>query len=215
LNAAIINPNKSNPSPNSYDLWHSTISRMRLFIAVPLPPAVVQQLAVVTKRLRSDKDGLRWSSPESWHITLQFLGNTSDDQYACLVGKLRAFQSPRVPIKLEDLGFFHRAGVFFAGVSVTRELLLLQQHVTSATAQCGFVAENRPFHPHITLARAKGDARGANLRELKARIHSQPEFFSFVAQEFLLYEAFLGSAGSRYEIRERFPLGDRAPSSAS
>jgi 2'-5' RNA ligase len=179
---------------------------MRLFIAVPLPPALIHQLEETTKALRSPSDGLRWSPPESWHITLQFLGNTSQHQFASLVAKLLAIEFPRAPIRLQTLGFFDRAGVFFAGVSVTPELLFLQQHVTAATAHCGFVAETRPFHPHITLARAKGETRGSALRALKAKIHYQPEFSNFVATEFLLYEAFLASAGSRYEIRERFPL---------
>jgi hypothetical protein len=35
----------------------------------------------------------------------------------------------------------------------------------------------------------------------------QPRFTSFIADEFLLYESFLGSAGARHEVRERLPLG--------
>lgn len=179
---------------------------MRLFIAIPLAPTVIEELSAISKRLRSDHDGLRWSSPESWHVTLQFLGKTSPEQYSCLVARLRALHSHRVSMSLEGLGVFDRAGVFFAGVAVTQELLILQQRVTAATAHCGFIPEARPFHPHVTLARAKGGGRGKSLRELNARIIRQPDFTPFVASEFLLYEAFLGPAGSLYEIREHFPL---------
>jgi 2'-5' RNA ligase len=76
--------------------------------------------------------------------------------------------------------------------------------VVAATALCGFAAETRPFQPHITLARSKGQRRG--LSELKTRIGSQPEFTRFAAGEFLLFESFLGPAGSRYDIRARFAL---------
>lgn len=179
---------------------------MRLFIAIPLAPTVIEELSAISKHLRSDHDGLRWSLPKSWHVTLQFLGKTSPEQYSCLVARLRALHSHRVSMSLEGLGVFDRVGVFFAGVAVTQELLILQHRVTSATGYCGFVPEARPFHPHVTLARAKGDGRGKSLRELNARIIRQPDFTPFVASEFLLYEAFLGPAGSHYEIREHFPL---------
>jgi len=182
---------------------------MRLFIAIPLPAGVVRELSEVSKRLRSDQDGLRWASPESWHITLQFLGNTSPEQYACLVAGLREVRFSPVPISLNDLGIFDRAGVFFADVAVSEELLRLQQSVTAATSHCGFTAEDRPFHPHVTLARAKGDRRSSSIRALKSKISLQPHFGSFAAQTFQLYEAFLGPSGSRYEVREQFTLDNR------
>jgi RNA 2',3'-cyclic 3'-phosphodiesterase len=177
---------------------------MRLFIGIPLAAQVIEELSAVCQRLRSDSDRLRWSSPDSWHITLQFLGETPKDQYDCLLPRLREIRSPGISVRLAGLDFFDRVGVFFAGVDVSPELALLQRHVTAATAQCGFVAETRPYHPHVTLARARGDRRGHGLRELKSRVGHEPRFSSFIANEFLLYEAFLSPSGSRYEVRERF-----------
>jgi 2'-5' RNA ligase len=178
---------------------------MRLFVGIPLAAAVSSELAAISRRLRSPEDGLRWSAPESWHITLQFLGNTSPQQYGCLVAQLRELRLSPVPIWLGSLDFFDRAGIFFAGVRTTPELLLLQERVIAATAHCGFIPEARPFQPHITLARSKEQRQG--LFALKSKMPSQPSFTRFVAQQFLLYESFLGSPGSRYEIRERFSLG--------
>ena len=82
----------------------------------------------------------------------------------------------------------------------------MQQRVAAATAFCGFASEARPYQPHITLARSKGKDQGQGLSKLNAGIIHQPKFTSFVAGEFLLYESSLGAGGSRYEIRERFPL---------
>lgn len=178
---------------------------MRLFVGIPLAIPVIDELEKISFRHRADGDGLRWSTPESWHITLQFLGNTSQTQYECIVARLRELRSPPVPIELNETGFFDRAGIFFAGVALTPELLALQQRVIAGTGPCGFVPEDHPFRPHITLARSKGDGRG--LRDLKARIQRQPVFTRFVAEEFLLYESHLSSSGAHYEIRERFKLG--------
>src|ERR1035441_2758269 len=86
-------------------------------------------------------------------------------------------------------------------LGVTHELLLLHIRVTVATELCGFVRDTRPYQPHITLARGKGKGQRQALRELKTKVRPQPYFTRFVAEEFLLYESFLGPAGSRYEIR--------------
>lgn len=183
---------------------------MRLFIGIPLAAAAIDELKAVSARLRSSGDGLRWTAPESWHITLQFLGNTSPPQYACVVPSLRPLSSPPVPVCIEGLSCFDRSAVLIVRLRLTPELLLLQQRVTAATRPCGFVPESRPYQPHITLARGKGPRRG--LDDLKAKIRRPPSFPRFVAPEFLLYESFLSPAGSRYEVRESFPLAahDRA-----
>ena len=119
---------------------------MRLFIGVPLAAAVIDELRAASARLHSAGGGLRWTAPESWHVTLQFLGNTNLEQYACVIAHLRALQSPPVPVCLEELGCFERAGVLIAVVRLTPELLLLQERVTSATQPCGFVPEAPAAH---------------------------------------------------------------------
>jgi 2'-5' RNA ligase len=183
---------------------------MRLFIGIALPEAVLAELAAVCARLRPKAEGLRWTAPESWHITLQFLGNTSPEQLECLAVHLADVRSAAFSVHLGRLGCFDRAGIFYAAVDPAPPLAALQQRVTAATARCGFQAENRPFHPHITLARSKGPARsnGTNrsrsLNELLA--HMQPQFSRFTAAEFLLYESRLLPEGARYEVRVRFPL---------
>jgi RNA 2',3'-cyclic 3'-phosphodiesterase len=180
---------------------------MRLFIGIPLALQVVDEVSAVCRRLQTDRDGLRWTSPESWHITLQFLGETSSERYECVVARLREVQCPRVRVQLEGLGFFDRVGVFFADVEVNPELAALQRLVMNATARCGFVAELRPYHPHVTLARAKG-GRGEGLRALRERIRRGPQFTGFAAEEFSLYEALLSPSGSRYEVSYRFAFVD-------
>ena len=118
-------------------------------------------------------------------------------------GLSRIKQAP-FEIQLEPPGFFDRAGVFFAGVRLSPDLTGLQQKVVSATKPCGFIPEDRAYHPHITLARDKSG--GQALRRLKSRAPADVRFSHFVAREFLLYESFPGPGGSRYEVREGFVL---------
>lgn len=179
---------------------------MRLFVGIPLSPIVIDELTKLTTHLRSKEDGLRWTSTESWHVTLQFLGSTDQQQYNCIIPRLREICFPPIPIRLESTGVFDRAGIFFADVKPAPALLVLQQSVIAATTACGFVPESRPYHPHITLARAKEKDATQTLRNLKTRVVRDPKFTLFMASEFVLYESFTLPTGSGYEIRERFPL---------
>jgi 2'-5' RNA ligase len=188
---------------------------LRLFIGIPLAAATASELIAVVDHLRStanqrtESGSLRWSAPESWHITLQFLGSTTPQQYECVTAGLRELHHPPVSIALGAIGTFDRAGVLFVDVRVSPQLVALQQAVTNVTAPCGFVPETRPYHPHITLARRKGKSRGEELRNLKLQIGRQPDLSSFTAESFLLYESIPTPEGSRYEVRERFSLRGR------
>jgi len=179
---------------------------MRLFIGIPLAAGVADELAKLAARLRRKDDGLRWSAAESWHITLQFLGSVDEQRYGCVVERLREVRFTAVSVALEGVGTFDRAGVFFAGVRVTPQLIALQQRVTVAMEGCGFVPEERPYHPHITLARSKGKEGVRGLRALKMRVQREPKFGTFVAGEFALYESVPEPGGSRYVVLERFEL---------
>jgi 2'-5' RNA ligase len=179
---------------------------MRLFIGIALAANTASNLAAAVNRLRSQAapEALRWSAPESWHITLQFLGSSTPQQYECVTARLHELRQAHVSIELGAIGTFDRAGILFVDVRVSPALLALQQAVTAATTPCGFLPEDRPYHPHITLARRKGKSGGRELRNLK--IDPPPKFAGFTAESFLLYESTPTPAGSRYDIRERFRL---------
>jgi RNA 2',3'-cyclic 3'-phosphodiesterase len=179
---------------------------MRLFVAIPLEQRVSGEIQKVSDSLRSVAGRIRWTAPESWHITLQFLGNVTPEQLPCLMAHLGKVQSQRISIQLGGIEVFDRAGVLFVGVTVSEKLAALQRNVSSATEACGFAPESRPYHPHITLARVKDHALMRQLRELIAGRSRQPAFGTFEAEEFLLYESLLDRGGSRYEIRAQFPL---------
>lgn len=182
---------------------------MRLFIAIALSPDATEMFRGLRSRLAPHAGHeVRWSAEEGWHVTLQFLGQTSDEQAGCVITSLQKIQALPVPIRIEGLDFFDRVGIFHAGVVLSPELLALQQKVTAATRSCGFTPEDRAYHPHITLARVKGRAGSRALSPLKQALRRSKEnpVAEFTADEFLLFESFPGPGGSRYEVRARFSL---------
>ena len=180
---------------------------MRLFVAVPIPPNTSRELGEVVAQMRvwPGMEGLRWSPPESWHITLQFLGSATTRQYSCLVGRLCQIRADPVEIIPEEIGTFRRVGILYAGVKRISKLDDLERLVTAATVPCGFIRQERPYQPHITLAR-KGSQSGRKGITVGAEKNGQFRTFQrFTCNEFALYESLLG-ATVRYEVRERFPL---------
>ena len=143
---------------------------MRLFVGIPPASEVLNELSEAVARLRLPQDGLRWTTPESWHITLQFLGNTDQQHCDCVLERLKEIRAAKFEVRLGELGFFDRAGVFFLDVVPSADLVELAKRVTAATAKCGFAAEARPYHPHITLARAKGENKGRQMHALQERL---------------------------------------------
>lgn len=180
---------------------------MRLFVGIPLEGFVVDELIRLTEPLRSTGE-LRWSAPESWHITLQFLGSTGTDQYDCLVSQLEKVRGVPVPVQLRGLAVFERTGILYAEVEPRSPLADLQKKVVRNTSLCGFEPETRPYRPHITLARSKGGGPFHGSPVLAARVKSLAEVSGFTAREFLLYESHLSSAGSNYVTRRRFPFAE-------
>ncbi|MGC2636269.1 MAG: RNA 2',3'-cyclic phosphodiesterase [Acidobacteriaceae bacterium] len=181
---------------------------MRLFVGIALAPEAAAALAGVRALLASSGPELRWSDPRGWHVTLQFLGEVTLSRAAQVAEKLATVQADPVPVRIAELGFFERAGVFFAGVALTPELLALEQNIVGAMRTCGFTPEPRRYNPHITLARAKGRGGARELAPLKKALERSPIALAaaFMAEEFQLYESILGSEGSRYEVRGRFAL---------
>ena len=190
---------------------------MRLFVGIPLAAAPIAELEALARRLRPHSDFLRWVPPVSWHITLEFLGNATPQQYEQLITHLAEVRHTPVFIQLTEPGCFERAGIFHTGVALTPQFATLHGLVATAVARCSFTPETRPYHPHITLARAKGNGRAQALHALHAQLAHTPAFTRFIAGEFLLYESRLSPTGAEYEVRARFPLAAQpaAPSTCS
>ncbi len=152
--------------------------------------------------------GLRWAAPEQWHVTLQFLGETDEARYCCVVERLREVRGQAVEIELAEPGFFERIGVFHVAVKATTSLIALHERVEQALTASGFEPEARAYAPHITLARRKGRGRSVDFERLKESVRSKLALRlpPAEAKEFLLYQSFTGPAGSRYGVRECFPL---------
>ena len=180
---------------------------MRFFAGLALPSSAVERLSKLRLRLAAPGDGLRWSEPEQWHVTLRFFGEAEAVELQCLKMAVEALSAKPVDVEIGALGWFAAKGILYAAIAASPSLAALQAQVVASTSDCGVLPESRPFQPHITLARSKNRTGMATLRRL-----CQPEMPAFgpavrwVAEEVLLYESILDRGGAQYEILARQPL---------
>jgi len=176
---------------------------MRLFTGIGLPPPVAEALAKSAPSLvlPASAAQIRWTPPDNMHLTLIFLGQVHPARLEVIEEALLAIHAPRLHIELIGIGTFDRAGVLFAGVTASPALLALAEQVIAAMEACGFTREERPYSPHITLARTRGRLH------LRTAASDDPVFQqAFAVGEFRLYQSLTLPGGAQYEVLHAFPL---------
>lgn len=111
------------------------------------------KLAALARRV-TDEGGGRGVPAAHLHLTLAFLGDVPEDRVEAAKRVASGIRGPAFELALDRLGFFRRAGVGWAGPSCAPgELVHLQSTLERALHSAGFLLEERPFAPHLTLAR--------------------------------------------------------------
>ena len=155
---------------------------MRLFVAVDIDDVIRRRIERTTGSLRHviEQAGspvrIAWVPPDRLHLTLQFVGEVSDDVGGEIAACLEApFDQTPFELRFGPLGMFPPTGlprVVWLGVEQgARELALLQAAVARRLEHIAFRRESRPCAPHLTLARIKeGGTRADRERISGARL---------------------------------------------
>lgn len=185
---------------------------MRLFTGLSLAPHTLQQAANILAELRPTAD-LRWSPLANLHITTAFVGKWNADSLEDLKTALAAIPaSGPIPIAIGGFGFFpnpHHPAHLFLAVKPEPALVNLARAIEAALVSLGAPRENRPYHPHVTLARIARE----NIVQLRFKIASMQNIFplqTFEATAFHLYESRPTPTGSVYTPLASFPVAEGA-----
>ena len=136
------------------------------------------------------------------HLTLKFLGQTSEDLVPSIADALdtAARRSRPLAIELGESGAFpniRRPRVLWAAVRGDLDGLAdLRQNVEEMIAPLGFPTEERAFRPHLTLGRAAGDVRIDP--ERWAAVGLQAAAARQTVRQVALMKSDLGPGGARY-----------------
>jgi 2'-5' RNA ligase len=188
-----------------------------MFVAVPLPEAVTEDLAQFLEPRQEagvGSPGLRWT--RQWHITLAFMPEVADRHTDELFERLQRVAARRSPLVLRVAGagaFPHagRAKVLWAGVRHEGkrpgdDLTRLASGARAAAAKSGIEVAGGRFRPHLTLARLRRP------EDVTRWLHVLDPYEgpSWQARDVALIASHLGQGPDgrpRHEVLETFELG--------
>ena len=184
----------------------------RIFIAIKVEPGDI--LAETMESLQSGfpADSIRWTDKDNIHITLAFLGDTSEEKIPGLVSMLKSVCSSTgsFDLTIRSAGLFRDINdprILWIGTDRAENLIRLNSLIISGLEKTGFPVEKRPFSPHITIGRLRRNANN-DKEMLSAFLNKYHDivFRIMKVSEVILYESVLLRTGPVYHPLSIFPL---------
>lgn len=142
---------------------HPNQKRLRVFLAAELSLDLCRKVGELQHQLQNFLPHVNWVRPESIHLTLKFLGNVDTgmvEQVLTALEPIRKSQSP-FTLEIQGLGVFphlRRPRILWIGCTGDIPALLnLVSGIEGLLNPLGFPPEEKPYYPHLTLARIKHD----------------------------------------------------------
>jgi 2'-5' RNA ligase len=188
----------------------------RLFVAVPTPPEVRDSVAGLVEMVRAESDpnrrDVRWVRLDGLHLTLRFLGPTDDEaipDVAAAVDRAGAAIGP-FDVAIGGAGAFPSVArpraLWLAVTAGVVELDAAARTLDDQLAQIGWPRDDRPYRPHLTLARSDGVRTGPDVA--RRLIDAAATFETrFRAERVILFESISGGGPARYEPIHETRLG--------
>lgn len=193
---------------------------IRVFLAVELPSDLREKLFSLQQQLKKTLPSINWVRPESIHLTLKFLGYVEPSLVSQLLSVLEPIGKKQTTfsINVQGLGVFPQIKhprIFWIGLTGDTEALHdLVLEIEAALEPLGFPPEEKPYHPHLTLARIKRENAkfGAALIQTRA-LESDQHLGTVLVDRFTLFQSDLDSSGARYTSLWTVPFSEIPPGS--
>lgn len=180
---------------------------MRAFVAIPVPEDIRERL----EDLQSDLSVGRPTDPETFHITLAFLGEEPDERVEAAHEALLDLHARSFPLRFDGLGTFGGAApkTLFAAVAPSEPLATLHRKVRSLLHGAGIMPDRARFRPHVTLARFGPGAGSGDAASLGRFLQRHLAFGTgpFPARQVVLYRSILTRDGAIHDPLAEYPLG--------
>ncbi|PYI57392.1 RNA 2',3'-cyclic phosphodiesterase [Paenibacillus flagellatus] len=171
----------------------------RLFVAVPIPSGLKAQVAAAANGLKKTLPFKKWVHPDDLHITLKFLGEVVPSSVAAVEAELEriAARSTPFPLRLQGAGTFGAPmapRILWVGLAGKLQALRdLQADVERQLAPLGYPTEDRPYSPHVTLARQYAGGAPARKDAVRGLFPADAEPpLEWAADRIVLYRSHLG-----------------------
>lgn len=170
----------------------------RVFIAINLPDGAKEKLLAYKNKW--PEVPAKWTTPENLHITLAFLGNTSNQELAevCELMQQVGERCKPFSVDIQHIAYgpdARRPRMIWALIEKSPELLNLQKDVEKTLGQ----GSDKKFFPHLTLARLKAFELQRMEWEEIPQINEEISL-SFTVSSIEVMESELKRSGPRYTI---------------
>lgn len=192
---------------------HTNHNSLRVFLGIELSSDLHQKLANFQNELRGILPKVNWVRSESIHLTLKFLGNVAIGMVDQLVPALEPIRKnqPPLTVEIQGLGVFphiRRPRILWIGCTGDIPALLnLVSRIERALGPLGFSPEEKPYSPHLTLARIKRDnSMVGKVLTNSALLEQSRNLGSFLIDRITLFRSDLSPFGAEYTSLWTIPL---------
>ena len=182
----------------------------RTFMAIHIrpEPRLLEFMHAVQRKFSNSR--INWVSPDTLHLTLRFLGNTTADQMKRIRKEAPGLFSPTTPLEIGLKGFgkfgsTEKPKVLWIGVEESGLLSDLAVRTEQMVRNAGFDGEERTFRPHLTIGRVKWLKEPDKLKEM-LDAYREVYFQRPVIKEVIFYESILRPEGPLYRPIQVFQL---------
>lgn len=179
----------------------------RTFIAIPLDSGLQEAIGALQRELSGALPEIRWSAPETVHLTLRFLGETSVDLLEKISASMLSVKLGNRPfeVAIRGVGTFSDARhsrVLWLGLAPSKPLLALYRCCESSLVAAGVPRETRRFAPHLTIGRWREPFAG----RLPERLADERNLGRLSVDRVVLYRSRLLAGGARHTPIFTVPL---------
>jgi RNA 2',3'-cyclic 3'-phosphodiesterase len=185
---------------------------IRAFLAIDPPEEIFSEIIEIQGRLKKAIQGdIRWVRPEGIHLTLKFFGYVYESDIANIshVVKNNVAKMKALMLNVRNVGAFPsvtRPRVLWLGIDGDTDALInFQTEIDAGFQDYGIKKEDRPFRPHLTLARIK-EPKG--LVGLAETVKKNEDYIagSFTVSGLTLFKSDLKPTGAIYTKLDYFPF---------
>lgn len=180
----------------------------RIFVGIPVHVNIYITALLDDFYKNFENEKVKWVDQNNFHLTIKFIGQTSDDNIPKIREVLRGAYKDVPAFQV----FFKSAGVFksiqnprvlWIGIKNTEALQRISNITETELQKVDIPLSDKAFHPHLTIGRIKYLKKNNKLAALMDKYDKQ-----YLGEQkmnsIVLFESKMTENGVKYEVVERF-----------